>query len=80
MIRTGLNAWYGQIIGQIGMLIAVILIIRILPGGHFQLCRVAGTGCRQRRTQNAETPQWPADIGQRPRLLVCALLVVLRSR
>jgi hypothetical protein len=28
-----LNAWYGQIVGQIGMLITVILVIRILPQG-----------------------------------------------
>ena len=33
VIRTGLNAWHGQIVGQIGMLIAVILVIRILPDG-----------------------------------------------
>ena len=33
VIRTSLNAWQGQIIGQIGMLIAVILVIRILPEG-----------------------------------------------
>lgn len=32
-IRTSLNAWHGQIIGQIGMLIAVILVIRVLPEG-----------------------------------------------
>jgi urea ABC transporter permease protein UrtB len=32
-IRTFLNAWQGQIIGQIGMLIAVILVIRVLPEG-----------------------------------------------
>lgn len=32
-IRTGLNAWQGQIIGQIGMLVAVILVIRVLPDG-----------------------------------------------
>lgn len=32
-IRTALNAWQGQIIGQIGMLIAVILVIRVLPEG-----------------------------------------------
>jgi urea transport system permease protein len=32
-IRMGLNASYGQIIGQIGMLVAVILIIRVLPEG-----------------------------------------------
>ena len=33
IVRTGLNAWYGQVIGQIGLLIAVILIIRVLPDG-----------------------------------------------
>jgi urea ABC transporter permease protein UrtB len=33
VIRTSLNAWQGQIIGQIGMLIAVILVIRVLPEG-----------------------------------------------
>jgi urea ABC transporter permease protein UrtB len=33
IVRTGLNAWYGQIIGQIGLLAAVILIIRVLPDG-----------------------------------------------
>jgi urea transport system permease protein len=33
VVRTVLNAWYGQIIGQIGMLITVILVIRILPQG-----------------------------------------------
>lgn len=33
MIRTSLNAGYGQIVGQIGMLSAVILIIRVLPNG-----------------------------------------------
>jgi hypothetical protein len=33
IVRTGLNAWYGQIIGQIGPLVAVILIIHVLPGG-----------------------------------------------
>lgn len=32
-VRTALNAWQGQIIGQIGMLIAVILVIRVLPEG-----------------------------------------------
>ncbi|MBO9123752.1 MULTISPECIES: ABC transporter permease subunit [unclassified Rhizobium] len=32
-IRTGLNAWQGQVIGQIGMLVAVILVIRVLPDG-----------------------------------------------
>jgi branched-chain amino acid transport system permease protein len=33
VIRTGLNAWHGQIVGQIGMLLAVILVIRVLPDG-----------------------------------------------
>ena len=33
IIRSGLNAWYGQVIGQIGLLIAVILIVRVLPSG-----------------------------------------------
>jgi urea ABC transporter permease protein UrtB len=33
IVRTSLNAWAGQIIGQIGMLIAVIIIIRLLPEG-----------------------------------------------
>jgi urea ABC transporter permease protein UrtB len=32
-VRTALNAGYGQIVGQIGMLISVILIIRLLPEG-----------------------------------------------
>ena len=32
-VRTTLNAWAGQIVGQIGMLIAVIIIIRLLPEG-----------------------------------------------
>jgi branched-chain amino acid transport system permease protein len=33
VIRSALNAWQGQIVGQIGMLIAVILVIRVLPQG-----------------------------------------------
>jgi len=33
IIRTGLNAWHGQVVGQIGMLVAVILVIRVLPDG-----------------------------------------------
>ena len=36
LIRMALNAGYGQIVGQIGMLIAVILIIRILARGVLQ--------------------------------------------
>ena len=33
LIRSGLTAWQGQFFGQIGLLIAVIVVIRILPGG-----------------------------------------------
>jgi hypothetical protein len=33
VIRTGLNGLYGQVFGQIGLLIAVVLIIRVLPEG-----------------------------------------------
>jgi urea ABC transporter permease protein UrtB len=33
VVRTALNGWGGQIIGQIGMLLAVIVVIRILPEG-----------------------------------------------
>lgn len=33
VIRAGLTAWYGQLFGQIGLLIAVIVVIRLLPGG-----------------------------------------------
>ena len=33
LIKTGLTAWYGQLFGQIGLLVTVILVIRILPGG-----------------------------------------------
>jgi urea ABC transporter permease protein UrtB len=33
IVRTGLNGWGGQIVGQIGMLLAVIVVIRILPEG-----------------------------------------------
>ena len=32
-VRTLLNATQGQIVGQIGMLLAVIVIIRLLPEG-----------------------------------------------
>ena len=32
-VRTALNGWGGQIIGQIGMLLAVIIVIRVLPDG-----------------------------------------------
>jgi branched-chain amino acid transport system permease protein len=33
LVRTSLNASQGQIVGQIGMLLAVILIIRLMPEG-----------------------------------------------
>ncbi|MGE0760878.1 MAG: hypothetical protein AB7O38_27960, partial [Pirellulaceae bacterium] len=33
VVRTALNAWAGQIAGQIGLLITVIVVIRILPEG-----------------------------------------------
>jgi urea ABC transporter permease protein UrtB len=42
-IRTGLNGWGGQIVGQIGMLMAVIIVIRVLPDGF--------TGWLSRRTR-----------------------------
>ena len=33
LIRASLTAWYGQLFGQIGLLIAVIVVIRLMPGG-----------------------------------------------
>ena len=33
IIRAGLTAWYGQLFGQIGLLVAVIVVIRVMPGG-----------------------------------------------
>lgn len=33
LIKTSLTSWQGQLAGQIGMLVAVILVIRILPRG-----------------------------------------------
>lgn len=33
VIRAGMTAWQGQLFGQIGLLIAVIAVIRLLPGG-----------------------------------------------
>jgi len=33
LIKTALTAWYGQLFGQIGLLLTVIVVIRILPGG-----------------------------------------------
>jgi branched-chain amino acid transport system permease protein len=32
-IQTGLNAWYGQLAGQIGLLVTAMLVIRLLPQG-----------------------------------------------
>ena len=33
VIRAALTAWYGQLFGQIGLLVAVIVVIRLMPGG-----------------------------------------------
>ncbi len=33
VIKAGLTAGYGQLFGQIGLLVAVIVVIRLLPGG-----------------------------------------------
>jgi len=33
VIRAGMTAWQGQLFGQIGLLLAVILVIRLMPGG-----------------------------------------------
>lgn len=33
VIRASLTAWHGQFFGQIGLLVAVILVIRVLPNG-----------------------------------------------
>lgn len=33
VIRAGMTAWQGQLFGQIGLLITVILVIRLMPGG-----------------------------------------------
>lgn len=33
IIKAGMTAWYGQLFGQIGLLVAVIVVIRVLPGG-----------------------------------------------
>jgi branched-chain amino acid transport system permease protein len=33
VIRSGMTAWQGQLFGQIGLLITVIIVIRVLPGG-----------------------------------------------
>lgn len=33
VIKATMTAWYGQLFGQIGLLVAVIIVIRILPGG-----------------------------------------------
>ena len=32
-IKAALTAWHGQLFGQIGLLVAVIIVIRLLPGG-----------------------------------------------
>jgi branched-chain amino acid transport system permease protein len=33
VIKAAMTAWYGQLFGQIGLLVAVIVVIRVLPGG-----------------------------------------------
>lgn len=33
IIKAAMTAWYGQLFGQIGLLVTVILVIRLLPGG-----------------------------------------------
>lgn len=33
VVKAAMTAWYGQLFGQIGLLVAVILVIRLLPGG-----------------------------------------------
>ncbi|MEO6986187.1 MAG: branched-chain amino acid ABC transporter permease [Paralcaligenes sp.] len=33
VIQTGLTSWYGQLIGQIGLLLTAIVVIRVLPQG-----------------------------------------------
>jgi branched-chain amino acid transport system permease protein len=33
LIQTGLTSWYGQLIGQIGLLLTAIVVIRLLPQG-----------------------------------------------
>lgn len=33
IIKASMTAWYGQFFGQIGLLVAVIVVIRVLPGG-----------------------------------------------
>jgi urea ABC transporter permease protein UrtB len=39
VIQSSLTAWQGQLIGQVGLLIAVILVIRVLPQGISGLLR-----------------------------------------
>ena len=33
VVKAGLTSWQGQLAGQIGLLVAVIVVIRVLPGG-----------------------------------------------
>ena len=33
LVKSGLTSWHGQLFGQIGLLVAVILVIRVLPNG-----------------------------------------------
>ena len=33
VVKAGMTSWQGQLFGQIGLLIAVIIVIRVLPKG-----------------------------------------------
>jgi branched-chain amino acid transport system permease protein len=32
-VKSSLTSWHGQLIGQVGLLVAVIIVIRALPSG-----------------------------------------------
>ncbi len=43
LVKAGMTSWRGQLFGQIGLLVAVILVIRVLPDGiSGKLLRVRG--------------------------------------
>ena len=67
---------YGQIIGQIGMLFAVILIIRVLPEGISSVLVRRGPLSGDRHVQAA---QWSADPGQRDGRSGCCFVAVLAA-
>ena len=62
-IRMALNASYGQIIGQIGMLVAVILIIRVLPEGSVQRAGRVVDAERRRRCSSCSKVRRRSDAG-----------------